>query len=203
MSTKNTKATKSKRKINQEMYQEAAKNPLVANAESTPAARRSTKTQKRKPGAGRPHVSEELLMQVIERMCEGESLNQICKDTSMPSKGTVLNYAMMIRDPEEKWVQNFAKAYQLAKQIRAESWADEMIEIAKQTVPVSEEIQKSKLEIETMKWLTSKLLNQYSDKSRHEITGADGGPVKSENSVVFYLPDNGRKDKSLEHDDES
>lgn len=190
-----TKA-KTKKEINQAMYQEAARNPLVANQSTV------KKTLKKEAGkAGRPKVSEELLMAVIERMCEGESLNQICKDPKMPSRGTVLNYALLKRDAEEGWVQRFAQAYEIAKQIRAESWADEMMELADQTVPASEEIQKSKLQIETRKWLVGKLLNQYSEKSRHEISGPDGGPVKSENSVVFYLPDNGRKDKSLEVDD--
>lgn len=184
------------------MYQDAAKNPLVANANGTPAARRSTKTQKRKPGAGRPHVSEELLMQVIDRMCEGESLNQICKDQSMPSKGTVLNYAMMNREADQEWVQNFSKAYEIAKMVRAESWADEMMELADTTIPSSEEIQKTRLQVDTRKWLVGKLLNQYSEKSRHEITGKDGGPVQSEQSVMFYLPDNGRNDKSLENNND-
>lgn len=191
--------TKTKKEQRQKAYQDAAKNPLVASSKNTPSKRRSVKTQKKTKTPGRPHVSEELLMTVIERMCEGESLNQICKDTDMPSRGTVLNYALLKREAEEEWVQRFAQAYEIAKQIRAETWADEMMELADQTVPASEEIQKSKLQIETRKWLVGKLLNQYSEKSRHEITGKDGGPVQSEQSVVFYLPDNGRKDKSLEN----
>jgi len=196
MLTKNMKVDNkmTKKKINQEMYQNAAKNPLIANSETV----NKTVSKRGIKKVGRPYVSEELLMVVIDRMCEGESLNQICKDEKMPSRGTVLNYALLKRDAKEEWVQKFSQAYEIAKMVRAESWADEMTELADQTVPVSEEIQKTKLQIETRKWLVGKLLNQFGDKSRHEITGADGGALKTENSVVFYLPSNGRNDKSLE-----
>jgi len=155
-----------------------------------------SKTTKRS-GAGRPKiVTEELLGKVIERMCEGESLINICRDPSMPSRGTVLNYAMMRRDAKEDWVQRFSAAYEIAKQIRAESYAEEIVDIADSSS--AEETGKARLQIDARKWLASKLINQYSDRSKHEITGAEGGAIKTESSVVFYLPENNRNDKSLE-----
>jgi hypothetical protein len=147
---------------------------------------------KKKPGKGRNPISEELLMAVIERMCGGESLRQICQDPKMPSVGTVLNYAMLRKGVGQEWVERFAEAYRIAKQIRAEAWADELVGIADGTAPISEDVQRNKLRIDTRKWLLSKLMKEYSEKQAHEISGPDGGPVKSESQVMLYLPDNKR-----------
>ena len=152
---------------------------------------------------GRMPISEELLMAVIERMCEGESLRQICQDPAMPSVGTVLNYAMLRKGVGEEWVERFAAAYTIAKQIRAEAWADELIGIADSTAAIAEDVSRNKLRVDTRKWLLSKLLSgQYGDKSKHEITGADGGTLKTESHVTVYLPDNHRSYEAIEHEDE-
>ena len=121
----------------------------------------------------------------------------------MPSVGTVLNYAMLRKGDGEKWVDRFAAAYQIAKQIRAEAWADELVGIADSTLACSDDVSRNKLRVDTRKWLLSKLLsNQYGEKAKHEITGANGGPVKTENTVLVYLPDNNRAYETIDQEED-
>ena len=120
---------------------------------------------------GRPTLyTEALVHEVCERMAAGESLRQICTDEHMPSDAAVRGWA--IDD-----VDGFAARYARARDMHADALFDEALEIAddisgdwskdKDGNPVfdHENVQRSRLRVDTRKWAASKLApKKYSDK---------------------------------------
>jgi hypothetical protein len=137
---------------------------------------------------GRPSSYDyELGTVICERLAAGESLKGICRDEGMPPHQTVLRWALT--NPE------FRDQYKLARDMQAETMADEILEIAddgrndwmekhdKDGVMMGwrengEAMRRSQLRIESRKWLAAKLLpKRWGDKTITEVTGADGAPL--------------------------
>jgi len=135
---------------------------------------------------GRPsEYTDEIANSICEQLVEGISLRTICKAESMPSISSVFN-----------WFQKFPaflEQYARAKEIQAEGFAEELMDIAddgtndfveredkKGNVRVmldQENILRSKLRVDTRKWVVSKLLSKkYGDKLEH--SGPEGGPIQ-------------------------
>ena len=107
-----------------------------------------------------------------------------------------------------RWVdkeEELCKRYARAKEAQADFMADEMIDICDDArndfmtkgefeVPNKELIQRSKLRIDTRKWLASKLKpKKYGDKVQQEISGKDGGAIEVTGiDITFVKP---KKDK--------
>lgn len=132
---------------------------------------------------------------VCDRLASGETLRAICRDDAMPDQTTVYRW---LRLHEE-----FRQQYALAREAQADTWADEIVEIADDTsgdfadgravrmngvhTPTeavtdpkfnAEHVQRSKLRVEARKWLMSKAVpKKYGDKIHQEVTGANGGPL--------------------------
>ncbi len=160
-----------------------------------------TRTDKRKakpkPGArrgrGRPtRYAPEVAADICTRLAEGESLRAICRDDAMPGLRTVMGW-LFDGDHEE-----FQQQYASAREVQAEVWADEIVDIAddaagdsttdKDGKPVVdlEHIQRSRLRVDARKWIASKLLpKRYGDKLQH--TGEGGGPVPHEHRLAPEL----------------
>jgi hypothetical protein len=101
-------------------------------------------------------------------MSNGESLRQICRDDSMPCTGTVLNWKR--NKPE------FLLRYNSARADLLEHWAEEITEISDDgsndwmarerdsgridTVVDADHVSRSRLRVESRKWLLSKLAPQ-------------------------------------------
>lgn len=107
----------------------------------------------------------------------------------MPSKTSVFRW---LNDQP-----SFRDQYARAREAQAEHWADEILEIADdgsndwmerrlkdgatETVIDHEHVTRSRLRVDSRKWLMSKLApKKYGDKVVNEHTGADGGPVQFE-----------------------
>lgn len=89
-----------------------------------------------------------------------------------------------------KWLRDhkeFSEQYARAKEAQAEAFADELISLADDSsnditgelqMPNGVAVQRSRLMVDTRKWVMSKLLaKKYGDKLQH--TGGDGeGPVQ-------------------------
>lgn len=157
------------------------------------------------PKVGRPSIySPELASRVCERISDGASLLKVCRDESMPCKTTVLKWAREI--PE------FATQYAQAREMLLEHWAEEIVDISDDTshdtlqktdedgkiyaeVANTEWITRSRLRVDTRKWLLSKLAaKKYGDRISAELSGPDGGPIETaevgENEVarrIAYL----------------
>jgi hypothetical protein len=104
------------------------------------------------------------------------------------------------RSTSRGWATNregFSPKYTRAREIQAMSIADELLEIADDARNDwmqrpgrsdddpgwqlnSEHVQRSRVRIDTRKWLLSKMLPKvYGDKTEVAVTGADRGPVQS------------------------
>lgn len=158
----------------------------MTTSSSTP--RTDRRKAKPKPGAqrrpGRPtRYTHQLATKICVRLAEGESLRSICDDDAMPSLRTIMRW-LFDGEHEEFWQQ-----YARAREAQAEVRADEIIEIAddgsidfttdKDGKPIvnHEHITRSRLRVDTRKWIASKLLpKRYGDKLQH--TGEGGGPIR-------------------------
>lgn len=140
---------------------------------------------------GRPSTySRAVADEICRRMAEGESLNEICRSEDFPAASTVRGWVMDDRD-------GLSARYARARELQAETWADEIVEIADNglndwqertlpngstvELPDHEYITRSRLRVDTRKWLLSKLRpGMYGDKVQH--ANADG----SGDTVVTY-----------------
>ena len=117
---------------------------------------------------------------------EAISLRKVCAEPDMPSPGTV--YGWLNNDPA------FAEQYARAREAQMDIQAEEILEIAddmandthttkygdgtERVSPNTEWISRSRVRIDTRKWLMSKLApKKYADKIVQQHTGADGGPL--------------------------
>jgi hypothetical protein len=112
---------------------------------------------------GRPSKFTEKIAQTIcERIAGGESLRTICAADDMPDKATVL-----------RWLTKggpFRDQYTRAREDQVEHYADEIIDIADNTVSDS---QRDRLRVDTRKWLMGKLApKKYGERITQEVTGA-------------------------------
>lgn len=135
-------------------------------------------------------MSAETAKQVLALIAdEGKSLRQIAQIEGMPKPSTFLGWVNA--SPE------LAEQYARALEVRAELYADEIVEIAdddsddmgfkeadtkegKSAVPFIklENIQRDRLRVDARKWTASKLFpKKYGDFQRQEHTGAGGGPI--------------------------
>jgi hypothetical protein len=133
---------------------------------------------------GRPSTySRETAQEICLRIAEGESLRQVCRDQDMPDRSTV--YRWLEAEP------GFRDQYRRARDMLMDYWAEEIVEIADDTALDTvtkltpqgreyeavdhENIQRSKLRVNTRQWLMSKLApKKYGERVEHEHTGQVG-----------------------------
>ena len=122
---------------------------------------------------------EAIAEEICERIACGESLNKLAGSEGFPAQSTV--YKWLLRVPA------FAEKYARAREAQMESMAHEILEIADDTsgdtmtvkrgdyeteVANNEWINRSRLRVDTRKWLMSKLQpKKYGDKITQELTG--------------------------------
>ena len=123
------------------------------------------------PKRGRPTEFEQAIADAIcQRMALGESLRSICRDEEMPAESTVRLWAVSDRA-------GFYAQYARARASQMEAMAEDIIDIADDK---EEDPQRARLRVDTRKWLMSKIAPKvYGDRTRHELTGRDGGPIQT------------------------
>lgn len=112
---------------------------------------------------------------VCQRISEGESLRQICKTPGIPSMRTIIAWTLS----DEKAHKHYAQA----RQIQYARWAEEIVTIADESErdwiededgnrrPNNEVVQRSRLRVDTRKWLLSKLdRKSYGDEPASQVT---------------------------------
>lgn len=130
---------------------------------------------------GRPSdYTPQLADAICARLADGESLRSVCRDESMPSMQTVFAW---LRKHEE-----FLEQYARSKEECADAYAEDIIEIADDGTNDwmekknaegenigwqvnGEHIQRSRVRIDTRKWLAAKLkAKKYGEKVEHTGT---------------------------------
>lgn len=130
---------------------------------------------------GRPSsYTPEIAAEICERLADGESLRAICRDERMPDRSTVSSW--VIKD-----VGGFSDQYTRARELGLEEIADSLTEISddgtndwmESNDPDNpgyrlngEHVQRSRLRVDTRKWVLSKQLpKKYGDKQHVEMSG--------------------------------
>lgn len=130
--------------------------------------------------------TEELALRICERLAAGETLREVCRSDEMPSPQTVLSW--------KNAYPTFSEQYAKARKLGYEHMADELLEIAddasndwmERNDEKSEgwqfngdHYQRSRLRVDTRKWLLSKALPKvYGDKQQIVGGADDDAPVR-------------------------
>jgi len=138
---------------------------------------------KAKHAGGRPTgYSNKVAEAICEQIAHGQGLKSICQADGMPTDRTVYLWLRMKEHVE------FLHMYARAREDQQEHWADEIVEIADdatndwmlrqtksgETVAVvnSDNINRSRLRVDTRKWLMAKLMpRKYGDFKTLEHRG--------------------------------
>lgn len=123
--------------------------------------------------SGRPSkYTPKLASEICNLISQGISLRKICDMEGMPGRGTVLSWLTR----ESDFRTDFQIQYAQARKAQAYGWADEILDIADDSSGDTytdakgneqtdwENVQRSRLRVDTRKWLLSKLLpKEYGD----------------------------------------
>ena len=135
---------------------------------------------------GRPTIyTQELVDTICAELAEGRSLRSVLLDDGMPSMATVFRW---LREEDKK---TFQEQYARAKEESADALAEEMLDIADDGTNDwmerqgenaegwqvnGEHIQRSRVRIDTRKWIASKLKpKKYGD--RVALAGVEDAPL--------------------------
>lgn len=137
---------------------------------------------------GRPSIySPALAEEICIRLAGGESLRSICSNEQFPNKSTVLRW--LFDGKHETFCDQYAKA----REAQAEHMADELLDIADDATNdymvressegsfvqlAPEHINRSRLRVDTRKWVASRLLaKKYGDKVENTHVGDANRPI--------------------------
>jgi hypothetical protein len=134
-----------------------------------------------KQRGNQPTYSAEVAARVCEQLAAGRTLRDICRDEGMPPESTVRTWALDDRE-------GFAAQFTRAREIGAYSMVDEIVEISDDGrndwmerngeedagyAHNGEHVNRSKLRVESRKWLASKVLPKvFGDKMDVNHAGA-------------------------------
>lgn len=133
---------------------------------------------------GRPsEYTQEIAQRICDELARGMTLREVCRADDMPHESTVRAWAL--RD-----YQGFFTQYSAAREIGYHAMADELLEVADDGrndwmerngddgagwQANGEHLQRSRLRVDTRKWLLSKALPKvYGDKVIHGGEGPSG-----------------------------
>lgn len=141
--------------------------------------------------------SQEIFDEICVRIAEGESLRKICKDDKMPSLVAVW-----------KWLNNseeLVKQYTRAREEQAETFVDEILDIAddnKDDTSIDENgkliinqevIARSRLRVDSRKWIASKLKpKRFGDYTKIQAEVKDTSSTSSWLGEVLSEIDNNK-----------
>ena len=143
---------------------------------------------------GRPSkFTQTLADDICERIANGESLRNICRDKSMPDRTTVL-----------RWVDDnndFCDQYARACARREDSFFDDLIEIADSVTADAAEVAKARVQIDARKWVLSRMNpKKYGDRVQQEVSGSIGAEVTLIERVIVDPTKNENNDSHTKMD---
>lgn len=137
-----------------------------------------TKKRKAKAKTGAPTKRTATLeAEILRRVAAGESTTAILQ--SLPLSWTA--WCAWI-DADDSLNERYVRA----KEARAEHFAQEIIEIADESIGMDAAgVQACKLRVDTRKWVASKILpKQYGDRIQQQMLGSTGEPVEPSGPII-------------------
>ena len=119
--------------------------------------------------AGRPtDYTQELAIRLCSEIALGRSLRKVCLEDWSPCMSTIFRWLLTNKE--------FKEQYAIASQQKADAHADEIQDLADDVELDQMAIAKAKLQIDTRKWIASKLKpKKYGEKI--EVGGDQENPV--------------------------
>lgn len=155
--------------------------------------------------AGRPSkFTWERAEKIFKRIAAGEPLTKICRDNDVPKLTTVYDWLWGKGIPAEH-ADEFAKRYDRAREKQLEAWSDQIIEISDdgtndcfkdlkykngQPRMDHDHITRSRLRVDSRKWLLSKL---NAKKFGEKVDFTSGG--KAVSAINYVVPEDKSKAK--------
>lgn len=150
------------------------------------------KPQRLRKSASDIPYTQDLGDEICEYIAQGMTLREVCRMPGMPPESTVRLWAL-----DDRY--GFSAQYARARSLLLEYWADEMVDIADdgsedkyegrngQTLTNHEVVNRSRLRIDTRKWLLSKLRpDRYGDLISVNTTDravAVGAPISQDEAL--------------------
>lgn len=144
----------------------------------------------------------ELADMICAQLADGVSLRTVCLAKDMPDKATVFRW--LRKYPE------FRALYAAAKEESADALVEDMLDIADDGKndwmevhrgdAVSwqangEAIQRSRLRVDTRKWIAAKMKpKKYGEKVEHAVGGIDGKPIETVTRIELVPMSGNRSD---------
>lgn len=131
---------------------------------------------KKKRKVGYPtKYSNKVAKRICAELMKGRTLTNICKEEKMPSLVTV--YKWLNAANKTSFKEDFYKSYVLAREVQAEVFADQIIDISDDRISDDKiKVSRAKLRTDVRKWIAAHLLpRKFSDKM--QLTGANGDPL--------------------------
>ena len=114
------------------------------------------------PLAGRPTLkTPELCKAICERISEGETLTNICRDPDMPAWTTIHDW--------KRSDDSFRQALARAREQQAEVWAEEVKTLSDDDLDTHEAIGRARLRMQSRQWLAGKFNSQFADKPTTQV----------------------------------
>lgn len=155
-----------------------------------------SETKKRRIG-----FTEEIGAEICVRLASGESLRRICKDEHLPHKTSIHRWILFCEDENvhkdvdlREKLCSFRDHYNNARIIQAEGMLDEMTDICDDgtndymekevrngdtiTVPNHDHINRSRLRVDTRKWLTEVCLPKIQNMKKNSVDIKNKGTIQ-------------------------
>lgn len=136
--------------------------------------------------------SQDLADRICEMLAKGWTLRQVCREPDMPSPSNVIAWANEDRGPG--FAEQYARARELGYQIMAEELVDiadngtnDWMEREGEAAIDHEHVTRSRLRLDTRKWLLSKALPKiYGEKiqTQNQQLDAQGNPTDPVTPVI-------------------
>jgi hypothetical protein len=108
---------------------------------------------------------------ILALLADGESLNAICRRSDMVSARTVYNWI----DADPAFASQITRAREVGYLLRAERAVD--------AAKAADDPAKGRLAFDAERWMLGKLSIALSDKQKHEHSGPDGAPIRTEGKL--------------------
>lgn len=108
-------------------------------------------------------------------MVEGKDMQEICKMDDMPSRSTVLRWQNQHPEFDAQCVR--------AREALAEFELQQLKELAEKCT--EENVNSTRVKLNHFQWRVMKIAPRvYGERTRTEVSGADGGPIKMQAEVI-------------------